>query len=932
MTDFRLLGPVEAVGDDGPLALGPPKQRALLAVLLLNGNETVARERIVDELWGDSPPRSAVQSLQVYVHGLRQALGADRIETLGTGYRLRVERGELDLDAFEQRFDAASRSLAAGRPAEAADDLRAALRLFRGSPLADLARERVAEVERPQVDERRLRAVELLNDAELAQGHHERLVPELERQIADDPYRERLRGQHVLALYRCGRQKEALDAYRSARDVLVEELGIDPGPELQELERQILRQDPALAAPEAASPGRIDLPTPPTPLIGRRLEIGSVTALLRRDEIRLLTLTGPGGTGKTRLALAAAEELGPELRDGVTFVDLAHVREEALVAPTIAHGLGVMEGASAEEALAAHLADRSLLLVLDNLEQLGTSTTVVARLLAASPRLLVLATSRSPLRLEAEHEYPVSPLALPHDSDVGRFEELAANDAVRLFAARALAVDPAFELDDDNIVAVADVCRRLDGLPLAIELAAARSKLLPPEALNSRLERRLALLTGGARDRPARQQTLRATLEWSHDLLDEEERTLFARLAVFEGGWTLDAAETVCGEPGLDVVEALSALVDDSLVRRLDRGTVHRFTMLETIKEFAADALEARDEREAVGGRHADYVLELAVDASPRLLQGDAATIGRFDDEYDNLRSALAWFAAAGDVDSEVRVLDATWNFLTIRGHLSECRRLLEGAVERSAGARPATRALARIHCGACAFRQGDLVAARARTEEALGLFRELDDSNEIGRCIGTLGNIAVGEGDLDRAVALYEEAALLAEQAGNTSRLAQILANLGSIAGQRNDAETSARYAERAARIHRENGELDGLAVALHNLGRAQLSLGDLPEARASLVESLEFARELGYREVIAYGLSGLAELALLEQENERAAELLGAAENLFREIGAAVEHGEAEVQRRMLSELYDALGEKRTDELRVRGAAKEPAELLAA
>ncbi len=797
-----------------------------------------------------------MQSLQVYVHGLRQALGSDRIETHGTGYRLHARARGARPRRVRAAVDSASRSLAADRPAEAADELRAALRLCRGSPLADLAREPVADTERPRLDERRLRAVELLNDAELALGNHEGLLPELEGQIAGDPYRERLRAQHVLALYRAGRQKDALDAYRAARNVLVDELGIDPGPELQELERQILRQDPALAAPEPPAPGRIDLPAPPTALIGRRLEIAAVTALLRRDDVRLVTLTGPGGTGKTRLALAAAEELGPELRDGVTFVDLAHVRDEELVTPTIAHALGVAEGGSAEEALGAHLADRSLLLLLDNMEQLEAGTAVVARLLASAPRLLVLATSRSPLRLEAEHEYPVSPLALPPDTGAP-FEELAGNDAVRLFSAGARAVYPAFELDDRNIAAVTQICERLDGLPLAIELAAARTKVLPPQALSRRLDQRLSLLTGGARDRPARQQTLRAALEWSHDLLDEDEAALFARLSVFAGGWTLEAAEAVCGGPGLDVLDALSALVDDSLVRRLDRGAEPRFTMLETIKEFAAEALDARGEREETGRRHADYILELAVDASPRLLQGDAATIGRFDDEYDNLRSALAWLAAAGDVDSEVRVLDATWNFLTIRGHLSEGRLLLEGAVDRSAHAGVETRALARIHCGACAFRQGDLIAARARTEEALGLFRELDDRSEIGRCIGTLGNIAVGEGDLDRAVALYEEAAALAEEVANKSRLAQILANLGSIAGQRDDAETSARYAAQSADIMRELGEADGLAISLHNLGRAQLSLGRLADAQASLVESLELARELGYREVIAYGLS---------------------------------------------------------------------------
>src|SRR5580765_5854051 len=355
MTDFRLLGPVEAVGDDGPLALGPPKQRALLAVLLLNGNETVARERIVDELWAGHPPRAAVQSLQVYVHGLRQALGADRIETRGTGYRLRLGPGELDYERFERLVEGASQALATERPADAAEDLRAALGLWRGSPLADLSGEAVAATEAPRLDDRRVHALELLHDAELALGRHDDLIPELERSIAEEPYRERFRAQHVLALYRSGRQTEALEAYRAARDVLVEELGIDPGPELQELERLILRHDPSLAAPPAPEPAQVQLPVPPTPLVGRQLEVAAVTALLRRDEVRLLTLTGAGGTGKTRLAIAVADELGRELRDGAVFVDLAPVREPALLAPTVARALGIAEGTSPEDALEEHL-------------------------------------------------------------------------------------------------------------------------------------------------------------------------------------------------------------------------------------------------------------------------------------------------------------------------------------------------------------------------------------------------------------------------------------------------------------------------------------------------------------------------------------------------------------------------------------------------
>jgi predicted ATPase len=665
--------------------------------------------------------------------------------------------------------------------------------------------------------------------------------------------------------------------------------------------------------------------------VGRRLEVASVAALLQREDVRLVTLTGPGGTGKTRLGLAAAEEVGREIREGAVFVDLAAIRDEALLAPTIAQALGVPEGGSPEDALVDHLRDRSILLLLDNLEQLAGQTALIGRILAAAARVLVLATSRSPLRLAGEHEYPVPPLAVPQ---AGRatFEELAGNDAVRLFVARARAVDPEFELDDENIEAVGHVCERLDGLPLAIELAAARTKLLTPRAMSRRLDQRLDLLTAGPGDRPARQQTLRATLEWSHELLTEPEKTLFARLAVFRGGWTLESADAVCGDSGNDVLDELAALVDDNLVRRVRRPDEPRFAMLETVAEYARELLQAADEAETIARRHGEHVLGLCDEAAPLLLVGDPATFDRFDDEYDNLRAALDHFAETGDVDSEVHILQATWNYFTVRGHLRELRQLLEGAVADSAGASTEASAAARIHCGAIAFRQGDLARAREMTEEALALFRDLGDENEIGRCVGTLGNIAVGEGDLDRAIDLYEQAAALSREAGNKSRLAVILANLGSIAGQRDDAEAAAAYARQAAGLQRELGERDGLAVSLHNLGRAELSLGRLADADESLGESMEIARQLGYREVIAYGLSGLAELALAKRESERAAELLGASECLFRELGAAVEGGEAATQKRILDALRQTLGEERTDELRAVGAARPVDELLAA
>jgi len=933
--EFRILGSVEVVGEEGPLALGAPKQRALLAVLLVNANTVVSRDRLVDSLWGAEPPRSAVSSLQVYVHGLRSALGAECIERHGTGYRLHLDPAELDLSRFDRLVVAATDAFTSGRAADAAKDLRRALGLWRGAALADLAGEPVHDAEAAQLEERRLRALELRHEAELALGRHDELVPDLERLIAAEPYRERFRSQHALALYRSGRQVDALAACRATRELLVDELGIDPGPELQELERRILHHDPALAAPEAPAPARMRLPTPPTPLVGRRLEVAAVCALLRHEDVRLVTLTGPGGAGKTRLALAAAAELGPELRDGAVFVDLASIRDPALLGSAVAEALGVTESAEAvEDVLAAHLQNRRLVLVLDNLEQLVPHVELVSRLLASAPRLLVLATSRTPLRLAGEHEYPVPPLELPDAGARPSFEQLAANDAVRLFSARAGAVDPEFQLDEGNAAAVAQVCARLDGLPLAIELAAARSKLLPPHTMSRRLDQALDLLVGGAQDLPDRQRTLRATLEWSHGLLSDAERTLFARLAVFAGGWTLDAAGAVCAEDGLDVFETLASLVDESLVRPLRRPTGEpRFTMLETIREYAGELLEASGEAETLHRRHCEQVLaEVEAAANAFVAGGDPgdAFLGLLDQEHDNLRAALAWAAEAGALELEVRLAAAARWFWVIRGFLSEGRRFFDGIFARTVGAPKPLRALALVHGATFPYRQGETGLAKELWQEALDLYLELGDPEGTARATAELGAIAVAESDFDRGAAMYEACAEMFREQGKPSRLASALGNLGAIANMRGDRETAVGYLTEAIALAREIGDDDGLAVNLHNIARSELALGRTERGRAALAESVALARRLGYREVLAYCLGGLAELALLEEEAEQAATMLGASEHLFHEIGAALDPEEAECQERVAAFARERLGPARVEELRGAGAASDLDELL--
>jgi predicted ATPase/DNA-binding SARP family transcriptional activator len=891
---FLVLGPV-SVDDGGPVALGGAKPRALLAALLLAKGETVPRHELVSALWGETPPTNAVQALQVHVHHLRKAIGADRLATHGTGYRLALEPGELDLEHAERALVSARAALEEGRAHDAAAAAREALDLWRGTALADLEDEPIA-FEARRIEELRLALQETLVDAELALGRHDRVLATLDRLIVAEPYRERFREQQVLALYRAGRQTEALAAYQAARTTLVDDLGLEPGPALRELHQAVLRQDATLAAPAPEGRGRSRLPRPATPLLGRRLEVAAVAARLRRPEVRLLTLTGPGGTGKTRLAVAAADELAPAYNGGAVFVDLSAARDETAALSAVAQALEVVP-----DELTAHLASATVLLVLDNLEQLPSHAFVMQ--LLEAPRVAVLATSRAALRLSAEHEHPVDPIPL--------------SDAAQLFVARATAVDPAFSAEP---AIVEEICARLDGLPLAIELAAARVKVLNPAALADRLAASLDVLGTGPRDLPERQQTLRATLEWSFQLLDEAEQRVFAGLGVFPEAFDLDAAERVAGAS----LDDLASLVDKSLLRRRDDG---RFTMLATIREYAAERADAGAQRE-----HALLTLE-RTEALNEITRGGfgkeiVVALDALQRALPDIRAASAWANTTHEVEIEVRLAVALRQYWSLRGDLTEGRRVFERTIA-SARAAESRRwlAAALTHGGVFWHRTGDLEGSRAIWEEALELNRELGDPQEIGRALAELGSVALAKGSLDEAAANYEEAARLFDgPEGSQSRLAIVLANLGVIASMRGDHAESARRAEEASELQRQLRDDDSLAVSLHNLGRARLMLDEREDARASIVESYELAQTIGYVEVLAYCLAAASELALAEGDLETAARFLGTSRATFAAIGAEVAPEEAASQSHALETLIAALGEERCSELVAEGAAAEP------
>ena len=882
---FRILGPIEAVLDSGPAALGAPKQRGLLALLLVNRRRVVTAEQLIDGLWGEDPPTSALQSLQVYVHGLRRALGAERIETAGRGYRVVVEEDELDLDRFERALERGRAALEAGRADDALDDLREALAVWRGSALADLPEEtrRAAEAER--LDELRLTALELRIDAELDSGRHDAVVAELETLTAEQPYHERFLQQRMLALYRCGRQAEALEVYRSAREVLAEDLGLDPSPASQELERAILRQEPSLAAPEAPTRSTRPLPVPPTPLVGRRLELAAVSALFRDEGARLVTLTGPGGTGKTRLGLAVADALEPELRDGAVFVSLASVSSPELVVSTIAEALEVREGGRPlAESVTEHLRERRLLLVLDNFEQLLPAAPFVGDLLAAAPRLWILTMSRAPLRLAAEREYPVPPFDVP-DADLP-FEALVKTDALRLFAARAQAVDPDFALDGTSAPEVARVCGRLDGLPLAIELAAARAKLLAPAEILERLEREPHLPGTGPRDAPARQQTLVATIQWSYDLLGPDERLAFARLGVFSGGCTLEAAERVC-----DVtLESLATLVDNNLLRRRDG----RFTMLETVRRFAAERLEDAGATE-VRRRHAEWLTELAEAMVDGTFAGEDATVwlDRIQPEHDNIRAALTW-SLENDPELALRLASSLRLFWEVRGHFSEGFRWIEAGLPRRADVAPEVRMRALSASGTIGFRIAKVDVSQERWEEALEIARELADDLWIARLLSDLGTAAAVREEWEPATELLNESADLFRELGVPARLATVLGNLGHIAAQQGDYARAIEVTEEALSL--ESRHKPNAAISTYNLGSHNLHAGNLEQAREWLERAVALTLDLGFKEVMAYALASYVQLCLLDGDAARAAHLAGVADRLLADAGLLLQPVEQE------------------------------------
>ncbi|HEY2205553.1 MAG TPA: BTAD domain-containing putative transcriptional regulator [Pseudonocardia sp.] len=973
MLDLRMLGPMEALVDDRPVALGPPQQRALLAALALRPGSVLGVDALVEALWADRSPGSATNILQGYVARLRSVLEPHRgrgqpasvLVTRAPGYLLAVSAEQTDAGRF-RRLVCDARRARERDPADAASTLRAALALCRGDVLADLGDIPVAVSARALFAELRRTALAERIDADLAAGRDAELVGELEGLVAEDPLGERGHRQLMLALYRAGRPADALAAFARARRTLAEQLGLDPGPELRGLEAAILRHDvpppegraPAVSPSAAPPPDRPRpdwqrsdrqrsdrqrsdrspsrdgsprdrrgaLPAALTPFVGREAELAELRALLY--EQRLVTLTGPGGAGKTRLAVELVT--GGEPVGEVHLVDLLPVPDDASVPAALAAALGIREeqGRPLPETLGDSLRGERVVVLLDNCEHLLDGCAALAdTLLRAAPLLRVLATSRQALGVPGEVVWPVA--------------GLAEDAAVRLFADRA--AEP-FRLSPEAVPVVRRICRRLDGMPLAIELAAVRTRALSAREIEVRLDDRFGLWASGRRGGPARHRTLSAVIDWSYRLLTGAEQVLFERLSVFAGGFGLPAVEAVGGAGAVDV---LAELVDKSLVVRTEgiQGR-SRYRLLDTLRQYAGARLDERGgTAEALAG-HAAHYAALGDRLTPLVAApAPARWSDRLEEEGSNLRAAASWSLAEDDGSAAATIMGATWWLWLMRGPLAEGRDLLEAALRVTADPTPPTRARLLYGVASFALTQGDLVRAEQVGSECRAMSRAQGDDLGAGWGVGSmglaawargdyrtgallneqvvelarrsgdrwhealglagLGRVAADQGAHERARALLTESASLAAEIGQPQAVGFALGTLATLAYRQGRDDEAVDVAEQAMRAYRESGSQEGAGSAMRTIGLVALRRGAVEQAAALHRDRLVLYRRHGLTGPLAACLEDIAEVALHRGRPARAARLLGAADMLRATHGTAMPSADRDRHGRLVAAL---------------------------
>lgn len=871
------------------------KLESLLAYLVVHPGPQ-SREKLAALCWGEFSDAQARASLRNAIALLRKHLGhrillADRnLVQLNPNYPLWVDA--LDFQAQAKQF------LSAPSP----NPNTVNLDLYAGDFLIELYDDWVL-AERERITALYVETLLRLTQLMRAQSEYELALKYAQQVLACDAANEHAH-QHLIFCYvALGDRSAALRQYEACRRSLQDELAVEPSPETKMLHRWIQQAPVERTSIEASI---TNLPHPLSSFVGRQREKAEIKNLV--STTRLLTLTGAGGSGKTRLSIQVAIGLLDAFKDGVWWADLAPLRDEQLVARTVAKALGVSEvpNQSLNDLLVNFLRQRQLLLVLDNCEHLSAACAELAeRLLSTCVHMRILATSREALGVTGEHVWYVPTLSVPDPEQALRVDQLNQYESVRLFVARATAVNSDFELTEANAVHVAHVCWRLDGMPLALELAAARVKVLTVEQIASRLDDAFRLLASGSRTGLARHQTLHAAIGWSYELLSEKERALFRRLSAFAGGWTLEAAEAICAGEGIEgneVFDLLSRLVDKSLVEMQDQGREARFRMLQTIQQYSRERLLESGESGRIHNRHLDYFLRLVEAAKPHLgyflSDIDMGTwLARLEAENDNLRAALYWSlekenGPQASAEAGLRLAGNLHWFWFVRGHFSEGRGWLARLLELTSEVSTAMKAQALLTAGYLACWQGDFAAGHAPLEQALTLFRRLEDQRSIAFAQHGLGFVALGEGNPILSRFLFEEAVREAREVGDKWLTAFSLHFLAIVITNQGDYAQASMYFEEGNAILQEiGGHRQGLAFSLFHLARIARLQGDYSKARLRHAEGMQLFQQIGDRRGIGYSLAGLAVLAVAQADMQRAARLSGAVTSLQAVLGSFLE-----------------------------------------
>jgi predicted ATPase/DNA-binding SARP family transcriptional activator len=872
--EFGVLGSLRVVNDRIDVRLTARRHRALVAALLLRRGASTSVDSLIAALWGEEAPPSAASTLRLYVSQVRRLMPAGRVTSSQGGYALVVEPGELDVEIFERLTARGAKAASAANHELAAALYGEALALWRGPALADLVDEPFALLEATRLDELRLQAIELWAAAALELGRSNEVLPELQRLVAEHPLREGVRRLLMLALYRADRQPEALAVYLEGRRQLVDELGLEPSDDLRELERRIHQRDPALHVPasQRSPAGLAPVPLPSTETVGRHGQLEALQRRLLSSPESLVTLVGPSGIGKTRLAVEAGRSLETSFANGVFFVELAGLTDPELVIPTLGGALGLRE--SPERAWPALLAEAvaplHALIVLDNFEHVLDAGPALADLLRHAADLKVLVTSTTVLRVPGEVVVPVPPL----DPD----------DARALFLRQAAQAGVPTATVRSSDATIGAICERLEGSPLAIELAAPWLRTLAADDMLARLGEPLEL-SSGLRGAAERHRSLRAAIEWSYVLLPPSEQEVMLALAPFAGSFDLEAFEAVIGPHGL---AALAALVDASLVQ----AGAGRYRLLESVREYVGE--KVGDDAPA-WRRHAEYFTELA-EGAERELSGPAQVtwLARLDQEHDNLRAALDRLHRLDESLGQLRLAAALGRFWYLRGHIAEGMERLARALARNEGVTSPLSAKALRVRSALAVIQGDYTVARDLAEEAIAQYRAIGDDEGVARTLSNLGAILHAQGELERAASILDECIERCASLDDSRLRALAENNRGDVALTQGDLPTAEAHFSRSLAAMRELGDTANIARAVYNLGLVAVERAELDTAAGCFAEGLELARDVGDQEDVVWCLIGIAALACGLGRLDDAGRLLGAIDAMLEAIGAAMKVNE--------------------------------------